>query len=86
MADLAPEVQAVREAIQNLVNAIEDEPHLLDSAVVIWESVTYSDDGETMRRISYAVPTDNFSASAALGLVEAGKHYIRLDVLGADDE
>jgi hypothetical protein len=85
MTDLAPEVQAVREAIQNLINVIEDEPHLLDSAVVIWEAVSFDDD-EVQRCISYTVPTDNFSMSSALGLIEAGKHYVRRDILGANGE
>lgn len=85
MTDLSPEVQAVREAIQNLINSIEDEPALLDSAVVVWEAVSFDEDGETQRRISYSVPTDNFSISAALGLIEAGGYYIRRDAL-SDDE
>jgi hypothetical protein len=85
MPELAPEVQAVREAIQNLINAIEDEPMLLDSAVVVWEAVSFDGD-EVQRCIRYTVPTDNFSMSSALGLIEAGKHYIRRDILGAGDE
>lgn len=83
---MTEELDAVRDSIQGLVNAIEDEPHLLDSAVVIWEAVSYSDDGEPQRCIRYAVPTDNFSMSAALGLLEAGKHYIRRDALGIGDD
>lgn len=86
MSDLAPEVQAVRDSIQALINAIEDEPSLLDSAVVVFEAVSFGDDGETERRISYTVPTDNFSISATLGLLEAGKFYIRRDTLGDGDE
>ena len=84
--DLADEVQAVRVAIQNLLNAIEDEPHLLDSAVVVWEAVSYDEDGDAQRCISYTVPTDNFSMSSILGLLEAGKHYIRRDILGGGGE
>jgi hypothetical protein len=87
MADEEVEpLTGVREAIQALVNAIEDEPHLLDCAVVIWEAVSFAEDGETQRCIRYAVPTDNFSMSAALGLLEAGKHYIRRDALGIGDD
>jgi hypothetical protein len=85
MPDLAPELKAVLEAIQNLINAIEDEPHLLDSAVVVWEAASFDGD-EVQRCIRYTVPTDNnFSMSSALGLlIEAGKHYIRRDILGAE--
>lgn len=62
------------------------EPTLVDLAVVIWESVTLDDDGTAQRCIRYAVPTDNFSLSGTLGLLEAGKHYIRRDMFSLDDE
>jgi hypothetical protein len=40
------------------------------------------DGDEVQRSISYTMPTDNCSMSSALGLIEAGKHYIRRDILG----
>lgn len=67
---------------RTFINAIEDEPNLLDSAVVIWESVSFDEDGETERSISYTVPTDNFSLTSVLGLIEAGKFYVKRDALG----
>ena len=85
VVDARPELVAVRDAIQQLANAVEDEPHLLDNAVVIWEAVSFDEDGETQRAIRYAVPTDNFTISGTLGLIEAGKFYVRRDGLSEDE-
>jgi hypothetical protein len=86
MAEQRPELSALREAIQNLANAVEDEPQLLDNALVIWEAVSFAEDGEPQRCIRYAVPTDNFTISGTLGLLEAGKFYLRRDGLGESDD
>jgi len=86
MTEQRPELTALREAIQALANAVEDEPHLLDNAVVIWEAVSFDDDGDPQRCIRYAVPTDNFTISGTLGLIEAGKFYLRRDGLGDGDD
>jgi hypothetical protein len=85
VVDLIPELVAVREAMQALANRIEDEPGLIDNAMVAWESVSFGDDGEPQRVIRYAVPTDNFSLSSALGLLEAAKVYVRRDLFGDDE-
>lgn len=55
---------------------------LVSQALVIWEAVSFGEDGEPQRQISYTCPTDNFSPSGALGLLESGRFYIRRDVLG----
>lgn len=80
MAELIPELIAVREALQVLANRIDATPGLVQNAMVAWESVSFSDDGEPQRQINYAVPTDNFSLSSALGLIEAAKVYVRRDL------
>lgn len=85
----APKVEALLAAIQELANELADEPELIDQAIVVWESVSFADDGETQRCIRYTVPTDNFSLSGAIGLLEAGKHYVKRDAIGyfaQDDE
>lgn len=77
------------DAVQAFANTLTDQGELIDNAVVIWESVSFDEDGETRRCIRYAVPTPNFTMSGTLGLLEAGKHYIRRDVLsirGSDDD
>lgn len=86
MSEMAP-LDAVAEAIQNLANALADEPELVDNAVVVWESVSFDEAGTTRRCIRYAVPTGNFTMSGTLGLLEAGKFYVRRDVFrGYADE
>lgn len=75
-------------AVQTFANARADQPVLVDSALVVWEQVGYAEDGEPQRQILYAVPTDNFSLSASLGLLEASREYVRRDILGerGDDD
>lgn len=76
-------------AVQAFANHVSDDPELVDSAVVIWESVSFNEDGDAQRCIRYAVPTPNFSMSGTLGLIEAGKFYIKRDVLSiheSDDD
>lgn len=80
-------LDALRDAVQTFANSLTDEPELVDHAIVVWEAVSYSDDGEVQRCIRYSVPTDNFSMSGTLGLLEAGNFYLRRDMLrGADDD
>lgn len=87
-----PEVtplEALRDAVQAFANAQGDDddgPVLVDVAVVLWEQVRYDEDGRVMRRIRYACPTDNFSMTSGLGLIEAGGHLVRRDILDEVDE
>lgn len=76
-------------AVQAFVNKQVETPTLVDNALVVWEEVSYDEDGITQRRIRYCVPTDNFSLSGTLGLLEAASEYVRRDILGergADDD
>lgn len=73
-------------AVQAFVNTQVDSPTLVDNALVAWEEVSYDADGGTMRRMRYAVPTDNFSMSGTLGLLEAAGTYIRRDLLEAEPD
>lgn len=74
------------DAIQTFVNSFAEGPELVDSAVVVWEAVSFDDDGQAQRRIRYCVPTANFSMSSAIGLLSAGTHYVRRDILDFTDE
>lgn len=69
------------QAIQEFANASLDQPGIVTQAVVIFEVMSVSDEGQSQEQIQYTVPTDNFSMSGALGLVEAGRYYIRRDIL-----
>ena len=86
MAEKRPELEALRDAVQALSNAIDNEPHLVDQAIVVWESVSFAEDGEPQRMVRYACPTDNFSITGAIGLLEAGTYYVRRDVLHDDGD
>lgn len=79
--------QPLGDALQTFVNARaaaegEDAGRLVTQAIVVWEEVLLDEDGDSVRGISYCVPTDNFSPSGALGLLVAGQQYVQRDVIG----
>jgi hypothetical protein len=82
-----PEAALARlaEALQEHVNAQEDDG-LVVQAVIVYETVNIEEDGETVRRVAYTIPTDNFAISGALGLCDAGRHLIRRDALGSSED
>lgn len=84
---LSPEVETLGAAVQAFV-AQRSDGALVSQALVVWEAVSFDESGEAQRQISYTCPTDNFSLSGGLGLLEAGRFYIRRDILGesGDDE
>jgi hypothetical protein len=84
MADLDPRLVAVADALQQWVG--ETTGGLVTQAVVLYETVTVSDEGETERALFYTVPTDNFAVSGALGLIEAGRYLLRRDALSDGDD
>jgi hypothetical protein len=77
-------LQRLAEAIQEHANAVEDGA-LVSQAVVLYETVSVNDDGDTERAVFYTVPTDNFAVSGALGLCYAGLHMIRRDGIGGNE-
>lgn len=79
---LSPQVEELAAAVQRFVAETGGESVLVSQALVIWEAVSFGEDGEPQRQISYTCPTDNFSPSGALGLLESGRFYIRRNVLG----
>lgn len=82
MTELAPTLAAIAEAVQVHASEISRDGNvLLVQAVVVFECVSYDESGEPGRRISYTIPTENFSLSGALGLMDAGRYYLRRDIL-----
>lgn len=80
-------IQPLAEAVQAFANEVAEAPELVDNAIVVWESVSYNEDGDVQRCIRYAVPTENFTMSGTLGLLEAGAFYVRRDMLrGYEDD
>lgn len=90
MSDEPTPLETLRDAVQDFANVQRAEqghgPGLVDVSLVIWEEVAFDDDGTTMRRIRYAVPSDNFSLSSGLGLIEAAREFVRGDILGGSSE
>ena len=91
MTDETQPIERLNAAVAEFANATAGKPVLVDVALVVWEQVTYDEDGDIGRCIKYAVPTDNFSLSSGLGLLEASREYVRRDILGdrnyeGDDE
>jgi hypothetical protein len=73
----------LRAAVQEFAQAQSpDEPVLVDTAIVVWEQTTMTDDGEVQRQVDWAVPTDNFSISSAFGLLATGHEYLRDAIFG----
>ena len=80
-------LEALREAVQAFVNTQVDQPTLVDNALVVWEEVSFGvQDGLTQRRMRYCVPTENFTLSGTLGLLEGAGTYVRRDILGQERE
>lgn len=84
MSDLAPGVEELAAAVQRFV-ATREEGALVSQALVLWEAVSFDEDGITQRSVSYCVPTDNFSLTGGLGLLDAAQVYIRRDIFGGDE-
>lgn len=86
MSSLSPEVDELAAAVQKFASQITEEDVLVSQAVVLWEAVSFDGDGTPQRQIKYCIPTDNFSLTGALGLLDGGRHYIRRDIFGKGDE
>ena len=74
----------LQNAIRDFVNDEAEEAVLVDNALLVWEEVRVEADGSVNRRIQYSVPTDNFTLSGSLGLLEAVGTFLRRDILGAE--
>ncbi len=84
MSDLDPVLRSVADAVQAYV--ANDEPGaLLMQALIVYETTTVDEDGTMTRRVSYTVPSENFSLSGAIGLAEAARVILRRDCLGDED-
>lgn len=80
-----PKLDELRAAIEQFVGSTEDEQVIVAQAVVLYEIVGFDGD-QPWRKVSYTVPTDNFSLTGVLGLVEAGKYFLRRDSLGCEGD
>jgi hypothetical protein len=86
MGDESDELLALRAAVQAMANECEGRPVIVTSAVVVWETTSYDDDGEDVAGISYSVPSNSASISATLGLLDACRYMVRRDTLARDED
>ena len=84
MTDLSPQLRALQEAVQGLINAHNEQPTVMHSAIVVWEEMTFSESGDPLFEVSYSMPSHSVSVASALGLLRAGQiqleHVIREDL------
>ena len=84
MSDEETPLDRLTAAIQTFVNETSEEgPALIDSAVVVWESMMYDGD-DVARAVNYA-NAGRASQSATVGLLRLGLQCV-LDDLSGEDE
>lgn len=59
---------------------------IISHAVVLWEEVTYGDDGEPAVAQQYCIPSEGFSPAATTGLTILGRRLIERDVFRNDED
>jgi hypothetical protein len=80
-------LNALREAVEKFAASAVDsdgEGQIVSQALLIYETVGFDSDGDPYRSIRYSIPTDNFSMSGGLGLIEAARYYIRQAIFSGD--
>lgn len=83
MTEKSP-LEKLTEAIQEFVVATKEEPVLLQSAVVVYEGLTYGEDSsEPSYSIDYSIAGISGSIASAVGLLVLGIDEIKKDL---DDE
>lgn len=79
-----PQLMALNQAVQDFSNAIcEDasQQGIVTQALVVWEEVSFNENGDPFRRVYYAVPGENFALSGAIGLCVMGLEQLKGDIL-----
>ena len=79
MAELNPKLVALREALQDFVNSMNENPAIVVNAVVFWEEVRYEGD-VSMHGIDYASLTGgSMSGDVGVSKIGLGKMLRDLD-------
>lgn len=79
------EYQALQKAFQDFVNAKEEQPSIITSAIILWEVMVY-EDGEPSFGLDYSQVSETASLATALGLCEAGALKMKNIITGSDKE
>ena len=95
MNDELPEVEASEpdgfhdkmvKLLQEWINEGEDQPVLIDVAVVVWEQMTYNGDGDVIRKVNYSTLTLNAGLASTAGLLDLGRDVLSQDLFDGDDD
>lgn len=70
--------------LQEWINEGEDRPVLVDVAVVVWEQMSYDDDGEVIRKVNYSTLTLNAGLASTAGLLDIGRGVLEQDLFDDD--
>lgn len=70
--------------LQEWINEGEDRPLLVDVAVVVWEQMTYDDEGEVIRKVNYSTLTLNAGLASTAGLLDIGRGVLEQDLFNDD--
>ena len=76
-------LEALHAAVQAFSNSLCTEPGdhgLVRQAVIVWDEVSLSEDGETSEATYYAASGDGASAVGTLGLLCWGKQRVTADL------
>lgn len=85
MADQEQPLEALAEAIRAFVATLDtDEPCVVMSAVVAFETTRFMGDGAQGFRVLYSQPVG--SLAAGVGVLEVAKQDMLNDLLGGDDD
>lgn len=86
MSELEDRLTKLRDAIQEFANGSSElkggGPVLVDISVVVWEEVSYNEEGNINREVRYSVPSDNWSPSAAVGVLRIAGKQIEYEAMG----
>ena len=83
---MADALRTLTDAVQAFANEDEDSASIVLGAVLVYEVTRFEDDGDQTYRITYTIPSEQTSMSAAIGLLDAGLHMVRRDAIDGEED
>jgi len=82
-AEVTAALENLKEAVQRYANATnaEEVPVFVAESVVVYETMRMNPDGSDARAIWWTIPSDHWSLSTAVGLLDMGIEYIKADLV-----
>jgi hypothetical protein len=82
----ATPLEKLAAAVQEFASATGDHPGMVTSALVAWETVTYTDDGRPLFSLDYASAGVNESMTAAIGLAAYANRKMLVDLVDGTED